>query len=153
MSYPGLVLDTDNAQTTAEQFFQEIVLFVVDGGSAQTSDTTDRIQPLSFGVAFCEVGIPGSLDSCGDLLHRPIHRFPLPAVGVGSSVEHFGDPVRIDGQLEGVGTLGAERALVDRIPFVSLDIDELSRFGIGQLSAADSAVRTDGLRDGCVAQP
>ena len=77
----------------------------------------------------------------------------LPVVGEGSPIEHGLHAVRIDGQQQRVGSLGAERALVDRAPRVALDIDELAGLGVDELAATDRAVRTEALRDGCAAKP
>ena len=77
----------------------------------------------------------------------------LPVVGVGSPVEDLRDAMRVDGELEGVGPLGAERALVDRTVGIALDVDELAALGVDELAAADGAVGTDALGDGGAAQP
>jgi hypothetical protein len=61
--------------------------------------------------------------------------------------------MRIDGELEGVGSLGAERPLVDGALGVALDIDELPALGVDQLATAHGAVGTEALGDGGVAEP
>jgi hypothetical protein len=38
MSYPGLVGHTDHAQASGEQFFNEIIFFVVEGGAAEVAN-------------------------------------------------------------------------------------------------------------------
>src|SRR4051794_27071320 len=63
------------------------------------------------------------------------------------------DAVRVDGELEGVGPLGTEGALVDGAARVALDVDDLARLGIDQLPATDGAVGADALGDGGAAQP
>ena len=74
-------------------------------------------------------------------------------IGVGSAVEHLGHTMGIDGELEGVGSLGAERPLVDGALGVALDVDELPAFGVDELATADGAVRAEALGDGGAAEP
>ena len=95
----------------------------------------------------------GRLDALGDLVQRPVERARLPVVGERGAVQDLGDAVRVDGELEGVGPLGAERALVDGAFGIALDVDELAALGVDELAAADGAVGTDALGDGGAAQP
>src|SRR5262249_49249466 len=85
--------------------------------------------------------------------HRPVQGLALPAVGERGAVQNVGDAVGVDGELEGVGPLGAEGALVDGAARVALDVDELARLGVDQLAAADGAVGADALGDGGAAEP
>jgi hypothetical protein len=73
--------------------------------------------------------------------------------GEGGAVQDLSHPVRVDGELEGVGPLGAEGALVDGAFGVALDVDDLAGLGIDELAAADGAVGADALGDGGPAQP
>jgi hypothetical protein len=39
MSYPGLVGHADHAQTSGEQFFNQIIFFVVERGATEVTDS------------------------------------------------------------------------------------------------------------------
>src|SRR5581483_11198137 len=87
------------------------------------------------------------------LVHGPVQRADFPLVGEWGAVKDASDTVRVDGELEGVGPLGAESALVDRAARVALDVDDLAGLGVDELAAADGAIRADGLRHRGAAQP
>ena len=120
---------------------------------AQRADAAHRVEQAALLVARREVGVAGRLDALGDLVQRPVQRPRLPVIGVGSAVEDMGDAMRIDGELEGVGPLGAEVALADGTVRIALDVDELAALGVDELPAADGAVGTDALGDSGAAQP
>ena len=101
-----------------------------------------------FLVARGEVGVTGLLGALGDAVQRPVQRPGFPVVGEGGAVEDVGDAVGVDGELEGVGPLGAESALVDGAFGIALDVDELASLGVDELSATDGAVGAHGRHDG-----
>src|SRR5262249_42045788 len=88
-----------------------------------------------------------------DPVQGPVERPGLPVVGVGGTVQDLGDPVRIDGELKGVGAFGAKGTLVDGTVRVALDVDELPSLGINELAAADGAVGAEAFGDGGAAEP
>src|SRR5690242_601391 len=55
-------------------------------------------------------------------------------------------------ELEGVGPLRAERALVDRTVGVALDVDHLAVLGVDVGSATDGAIGADAVRNGRTAE-
>src|SRR5262249_7241598 len=150
---PRLFFDRHHAQPSAEQLLDQVVLLVVDRGPAEGADAAYGVEQVAGLVAFGEVGVARGLDAAGDLVQRPVQRLALPAVGVGRAVQDVGDAVRVDGQLEGVGPLGAEGALVDGAFGVALDVDDPAAFGVDELPAADGTVGANTLGHGGAAQP
>ena len=77
---------------------------------------------------FAEALVARPFDLLGDAVHGPVERLLFPVVGVGRPVEDVLNAVRVDGQLEAVGALGAERALVDGaagLPSMSMTLPPL----------------------------
>src|SRR5262249_11079572 len=153
VSYPRLVLDRHDTQPAAEELLDEVVLLVVDRGPAEGAEARDVVEEPAVGVAGLEVGVAGGLHPLGDPLHRPVERLRLPLVRVRGPVEDLRDAVRVDGELEGVRPLRAERALIDRAAGVALNVDELTTLRVDELAAPDGAVRADALGDRRAAEP
>src|SRR5262249_22142352 len=86
-------------------------------------------------------------------LHRPVEGLRLPPIRVWGPVEDLRDTVRVDGELECVGPLRAEGALVDRAAGVALDVDELPALGVDELAAPYGTVRANALGDRRAAEP
>ncbi len=78
MSYPGLILDGDHAQSAAEQLLDQVVLLVVDRRPAEGSDRADRVEEAAGLAPHREVFVPRSLGAAGDLVQGPVQRCASP---------------------------------------------------------------------------
>ena len=145
---PGLVFDGDDAQSAAEELFDQVVLLVVEGGAAERAHGDDvvELEALFGGVA--EAFLAGFLDASGDAVHGPVERFDFPVIGIRGTVQHMGFAVRIDRKLKDVGAFGAEAAFVDGAFGVAFDVDDFAVFGVDVGAAADGAIGADAVGDG-----
>ena len=92
-------------------------------------------QPLDEGL------VARLLHQLGDAVHRPLEVPLLPFGGAGRAVQHLGQPVGIDVELERRRALRAERALVVRAAGFALDVDDLAVDGVDERRAPHRAVR------------
>jgi hypothetical protein len=70
-----------------------------------------------------------------------------------SAVQDIADAMRVDGELEGVGSLRAQVASADGAFGIALNVDELAALAEDELPATDRAVGTDALSNCGPAQP
>src|SRR5207245_4156033 len=125
MSYSRLVFDGDNTQAATEEFLDQVVLFDIHGGAPQGGDSGCVVDRLAVGGSLDEGLVPSGLDPLRDPVHGPVERTVFPVVRIWGAVANRGDAVGVDHVLVGRGSLGTERALVDRRLGVSLDVDDL----------------------------
>src|SRR5262249_45640207 len=93
-------------------------------------------------VPLHEVPIARILEEPGDAVHRPVERALLPAIAVRRPILHRGHPVGIGDELQSVGPLGAEAALVHGAVWIALDGDGAVGLGENEETAPNGAVRT-----------
>src|SRR6187200_2125275 len=152
MSYARLVLDGDDAEATGEELLDEVVLLVVDRRPAKGADGADRVEQVAAVVSSGKVRVAHFLHPLGDAVERPVERAGLPVIGMRCPVEDLGYPVRVHGELVGIGPLGAEGALVDGALGVALDVDQLAALGVDELRAPHGAVGAEAFGDGGAAE-
>src|SRR6476620_10953593 len=121
MSYAGLVLDLDRSQRR-EQLLDEVVLLVVEGGTAELGECHRPPQRLAVLVALFPVLVAGALDPLRNHVHGAGERDRLPRRPVGPPVERPMLPMRAGHELEGGRTLGAQTAARDGGVRIALDV-------------------------------
>ena len=148
MSYTGLVFDRDQAQTAAEEFLDEIILFIVHRRAAETRHRRHVIENCAVTLVD-KIRVASFFHPLRDSIHRPIERPLFPLRRIRSAIKHLRDAMRIDGQLKRVGAFGTERAFVDGTFRIAFDVDDPAAFDMNQLAAADRAIWADtGHRNG-----
>src|SRR4051812_19965171 len=143
VSYARLVLDLHRAER-GEQLLDEVVLFVVQRGTAEARDAHGPTGAHPVGLPL--PGLGARLDDpIGDLVHRLVERDALPFGAVRGPVEGVLLPSRSGGELQARRALRAEPAAADRRVGVALDLDDFLVLDVDVLAAADGAVRADRL--------
>lgn len=106
----------------------------------------------SDGILLHEVTVARGLDQPSDAVHRPAEWLLLPPVASRRSILHRGHAVWIGHELESVGALRTEAALVDRALRIALDVNDLPRLREDKEAAPDGAIRTHTLGHLCSAE-
>src|SRR6266566_816307 len=86
MSYTSLVLNRNDAEAATEELLHQIVLFDVQGRTTECGYGKCMVDLSSIGQAFNERLIASLLDPLRNLLHRPVQRFDLPMIAIGSAM-------------------------------------------------------------------
>ena len=152
MSYPGLVGHTDHAQASGEEFFDEIILFVIERGAAEMADRSRVIdcRPVLLADEGALTRLP---DAVGDHVHRAIQRNCRPLSRARGAIFYFRFALRMREQLVRRRTLWTKIPLADRAFRVALDRNQLSVLVINQLTATDAAIRADRASNFCIVNP
>ena len=134
VSNTGLVLDLNDAERI-EEFLDEIVLFVVEGGTTEVRDghRAANFQPI-FGGLF-PVAVTGILDP----LSHHVHRL-LPRNTVRAAVQNVMLSLGACHQLERGCSLRTEAAVRDWRARVAFNVDDFIVLYVDQLSATDSTI-------------
>src|SRR5262249_12805821 len=150
VSYPGLVLDRDDAERR-EQLLDQVVLFIVERRAAEAADAErprelDALALAVLGRVLPGLGARGD-HPVGDHVHRVVERKLLPLGPVRPAVL---DPVLPQRALDippRRRAFGAEPSARDRAVRIALDVADLALLHVDQLAAADGAIRADRRHD------
>src|SRR5439155_3407711 len=146
VSYAGLVLDLNDAETHG-QLLDQVVLLVVEGRAAEHRDPHRPGEPVALLVRVLPGRAPGFDHPVGDHVHRLVEPELLPLRAIGAPVPNLRQPQGAGDETLRGGALGAEPAARDRAVGVALDLVDLAVADVDELPAADRAVRADGLDD------
>src|SRR5712691_4685120 len=144
MSYTGLVLDLDDAET-GEELLDQVVLLVVEGGAAVGPDRHRPVRHPVLLIARLPVLGPGPDHAVGDHVHRLVERHLAPAPAVGRPVFHRVLAQRPIDQLSRGGALRTEPAARNRAVRVALDLRHHAVLDEDTLAATHRAEGTDGF--------
>src|SRR5579871_984284 len=146
VSYAGLVLDLDDAETRHE-LLDEVVLLVVERRAAEVPDRHRAVRRVA--VLGCRLPRRGARcdDPVGDHLHRVAEGELLPGGAVRRAVLDLVLAERAVREALRRLALRAEAPARDRGRRVALDVRDLAALDVDQLAAADGAVRADGADD------
>ena len=152
MSYPGLVGHTDHAQAGGEEFFDEIIFFVIERGAAEMADRSRMIDCCT--VLLSDEGALTRLpDAVRHHVHRTIHRNFCPLFRARCAIFYFRFTLRMCEQLIRRCTLWTKVPLADRTFRIAFDRNQFAVFVINELAATDTAIWADRARDLCVIDP
>ena len=146
MSYPGLVLDRNQAQCSGKEL-DEIVLFVVQRRPAQRANVRDMVKdarPSSLLFLKPCSRVCWTFWAIRSIAHS--NGFSTHSFAYGARYSTFLMRWAIVLELKGIGALGAERALVDRAVGVTFDVDDDAVFGVDVGPAANRAIGADTVR-------
>src|SRR3954464_13926299 len=144
VSYTGLVLDLHRSHR-GEQLLDQVVLLVVERGTAEVREAECAIDSMPVVVALLPALLAGRDRPLGDHVHRLVELELLPLGAAGPAISHLRQAAALLDELARGGALRAERALVDGRARVALDVDQLAVARVDDLAAADGAVRADRL--------
>src|SRR5712691_142679 len=103
----------------------------------------------SLGMVCHKVAVACVLDQPGDAVHGPGEWLLLPPVAVRRPILDRGHTVGVGNELQRIGALRAEAALVHWALRIALDVDDLLRLRENKETAPDGAIRAHTLRDLC----
>src|SRR5437773_5469397 len=152
MSYPRLVGHTDHVQAASEEFFYEIIFFVVEGGAAEMADRSRMIDGCAV-LLSNEGALTRFPDAVRHHLHRTIHRNFRPLFRARCAVFYFRFTLRMREQLIRRRTLWTKIPLTDRTFRIAFDGNQFAVFVINELTATDTAIWADRARNLCVIDP
>src|SRR5204863_1716666 len=146
VSYPGLVLDLDDAERR-HQLLDDVVLLVVERGAPEVADRHRAVR----GLSVLGLRLPRRRarldDPVGAELHRRIEVELFPGVAVGPAVLDLVLAQRaLDIALRGL-PLRAQPTARDGARGIPLDVRHLAVLDVDELAAADRAVGADRLDD------
>src|SRR5665213_1966347 len=124
MSNSRLIFD-ERRSDRPEQLGDQIIFFVVERGAAERGDRGRSGNAPAVVVELAEGPIARVLDAFANAVHRPLIRYVLPLRRERRATFGRRPTTRIDVELIGRGTFGAERARVDRRIGIAFDVEDL----------------------------
>src|SRR5436305_6538624 len=137
MSYPGLIGYTDHAQAGGEEFFDEIIFFVIERGAAEMADRSRMINCCAILLAD-EGALTRFPDAVRHHVHRTIHRNFCPLFRARCAIFYFRFTLRMCEQLIRRCTLWTKIPLADRTFRIAFDRNQFAVFVINELAATDT---------------
>src|SRR5438445_6636653 len=139
MSYPRLVGYADHPQAESEEFFDEIIFFVVESGAAEMTNGR-RVIDRRASLFMDEPALPRFPNTVRHHVHRAIHRNFRPLFRARCAIFHFCLAPIVREQLVRSRAFRAKITLADRTLRVSFNGDELAVLVINELPATNAAV-------------
>ena len=146
VSYSGLVLDIDEAESP-EHLLIKPALLIVERCTAYGGDSVSPVHSLAVRILFNEALVAALLDIGRYLVQCPFPGYLFPSVAVRGTIAYFGEPVIVDSDLVCGSPFGTKCALADRMVRVTLGVNHLAFTVCGHQDAAP--YRTITTYSGC----
>ena len=85
VSYAGLIFNRDHAQAAAEEFLNQVILFIIHRRAAQTCHRRQVIENCAV-TLFDKICVASFFNAISDPTHRPIERTFFPMIGIGRAI-------------------------------------------------------------------
>ena len=122
VSDTGLVLDVGQPHGSQHGLVDPAFL-VVQGRGTDRGDALAAIDRTALGVLGHKARVPRVLDLAGDAVERPVPGLLFPLLAVRRAVKHLENPAVVLAELVMGGAFGAQRAFVDGMVGIALDVD------------------------------